>query len=190
MEIDAADIQDLKHQLEAAELDARALVAGLDEERGGWRAEAGSWSVAECLDHLATTNRVYLQAMNEPARRARKRGRLRRGPAVAGRFGGWFARRMEPPVKVSSKMKSPKSIRPRPAPSLADAFASFLASQNDVRSFLLDNAELDLASIGFPNPFVPGIRFSLAGGLHIITAHVRRHLWQAWRVRRDQGLGD
>ena len=28
------------------------------------------------------------------------------------------------------------------------------------------------------------VRFSLATGLHVITAHQRRHLWQAWRVRR------
>jgi hypothetical protein len=43
--------------------------------------------------------------------------------------------------------------------------------------------EIDLASVRFPNPFMPGMRFSLATGLHIIVAHERRHLWQAWRAR-------
>jgi hypothetical protein len=28
------------------------------------------------------------------------------------------------------------------------------------------------------------VRFSLATGLHVIAAHERRHLWQAWRVRQ------
>ena len=28
------------------------------------------------------------------------------------------------------------------------------------------------------------IRFSLATGRHVIATHERRHLWQAWRVRR------
>jgi hypothetical protein len=32
---------------------------------------------------------------------------------------------------------------------------------------------------------VPGVRFSLATGLHIIAAHDRRHLQQGWRVRRS-----
>jgi hypothetical protein len=27
------------------------------------------------------------------------------------------------------------------------------------------------------------VRFSLATGLHVLAAHERRHLWQAWRVR-------
>ena len=58
MGISTYDVKELTDQLDAAERDAQALVAGLAEERGGWRAETGSWSVAECLDHLATTNRV------------------------------------------------------------------------------------------------------------------------------------
>jgi hypothetical protein len=60
-----------------------------------------------------------------------------------------------------------------------------------VRVFLRENEELDLAKIGFRNPFVPVIRFSLATGLHVIPAHERRHLWQAWRVRRGaEEVGD
>lgn len=39
-------------------------------------------------------------------------------------------------------------------------------------------------ALRIPHPFVRGIRFSLATGLHVIAAHERRHLWQAWRVRR------
>jgi hypothetical protein len=179
-----ADIRDLHDQLDAAERDAEALVARLSEEQGTRPAEAGCWSVAECLDHLATANRVYLRAMQEPANRARARGRHRRRPARPGLVGGLFVSSLEPPPTWWSRRKAPRSIRPRAAPPLAESFASFIASQADVRAFLRAHADLDLAGIRFPNPFVPGIRFSLATGLHVITAHERRHLWQAWRVRR------
>src|ERR1700730_16451584 len=184
MKASEPDIKDLKDQLDAADRDAQALVADLNEERGGWRAEAGSWSVAECLDHLAAANRVSLHAMKEPAIRAREQGRVRRGPAKSGFVGRWFARTMEPPVKARFRMKAPRLIKPRTAPPLADAFAGFRTSQDQVRAFLLEYVDLDLAGVRFPNPFVRGIRFSLATGLHVITAHQRRHLWQAWRVRR------
>ena len=179
-----ADIRDLEEQLDAAEGDAQELVRGLTEQHGAWRAEPGAWSVAECLDHLATANRVYLRAMNEPAVRARATGKPRRGPAVPGVIGRVFARWLEPPVNPRLKGRAPRTIRPRTAPPLADAFAAFLSSQNDVRSFLHAYADLDLAGVRFPNPFIPGVRFSLATGLHVITAHERRHLWQAWRARR------
>jgi hypothetical protein len=91
---------------------------------------------------------------------------------------------LEPPVKPRLRAKAPRAIRPRPSPALHDAVGQFLASQKDVRAFLDEYADIDLAGVRFPNPFVRGVRFSLATGLHVIAAHERRHLWQAWRVRR------
>jgi hypothetical protein len=178
-----AELQRLEEALDAAEREASALVAGLTEARGAWHEEAGSWSVAECLDHLATANRVYLGAMQPPAARARRDGCLRRGPAQPGLVGGWFVKFLEPPVRGRLKTKAPRTIRPRTAPALNDAITAFLASQDDVRTFLRTYADIDLTGVRFPNPFIRGVRFSLATGLHVIAAHERRHLWQAWRVR-------
>ena len=55
-------------------------------------------------------------------------------------------------------------------------------------TFLETYANIDLAGVVFPNPFVRGVRFSLATGLHVIAAHARRHWWQAWRLRRAAEL--
>lgn len=177
------DINALDEALDAAEQDAHALVAGSTGPLGTWRADAGSWSVAECLDHLAVANRVYLRAMEPVAERARTQGRQRRGPAKPGLIGGLFVRSLEPPVKSRSRVKAPQHIRPRVSPALDSAAEEFLASHDEVRRFLRRYAEIDLAGLRFPNPFIRGLRFSLATGLHVIAAHERRHLWQAWRVR-------
>lgn len=178
------EIRALEAAYDAAEADARALVSGLSAELGAWRGEPGSWSVAECLDHLATANLVYLDAMRTPAKRALAEGRRRKRPALPGLVGGWFVKSLEPPVKPFLKTKAVQHIRPRPSSPLADAMAQFLSSQDEVRAFLRDFAAIDLAGVRFPNPFVRGVRFSLATGLHVIAAHERRHLWQAWRVRK------
>jgi hypothetical protein len=179
-----SDLQALDDALYAAEEDSRALVDGLAETLGAWRAEPGSWSVAECLDHLATGNCVYLASMQAAAERARAAGRRRRGPAQPGLVGGLFVRYLEPPVRAGFRSRAPGKIRPRPAPPLIDALTKFLASQDDVRAFLRTFAGIDLSSVRFANPFIRGVRFSLATGLHVIAAHERRHLWQAWRVRK------
>lgn len=179
-----SDIAALEDAYDAAERDARALVAVLTETLGTWRLDANSWSVAECLDHLAIANRVYLRAMQPAAERALTLGRRRRRPAEPGVIGRWFVRTLEPPVKPRFKNKAPQTIRPRVAPPLHDAVGQFLASQDEVRAFLRRYADVDLAGVHFANPFVRGVRFSLATGLHVIAAHERRHLWQAWRVRQ------
>lgn len=178
------ELQALDDQLDAAARDAQAVASGLSEERGCWCPQSGSWSVSECLDHLAITNRVYLTAMEPAARRAHEQGSKRGDPALPGVIGRLFIKGLEPPVKPRFKMRAPRKIRPRVQAPLPDALASFLASQDGVRAFLRANEELDLAHIRFANPFLPGVRFSLATGLHVIAAHERRHLWQAWNVRR------
>ena len=179
-----SDITALHEQLDAASRDARAIVDGLSEEQGTRRPRPGAWSVAECVDHLATANRVYLRAMQRPADRARAQGRHRTRPATPGLGGRLFIFSLEPPPRWWSKLRAPRKIRPRAAPPLGETFASFSATQADLLAFVRANADLDLAGIRFPNPFVRGIFFSLATGLHVIVAHERRHLWQAWRVRR------
>lgn len=177
------DIAALDRAFDDAKRDARDIASDLTEELGTWRAEPSSWSVAECLDHLAVGNRVYVRAMEPSARRARENGRRRRRPAVPGLIGRMFVRSLEPPVKPGFKLKSPAKIRPRVSPPLKDALEQFLGAQQELRAFLREYADVDLAGVHFPNPFVRGIRFSLATGLHVLAAHERRHLWQARRVR-------
>jgi len=180
----APEIAALAEALRATRADARALVTGLTDAHGMGRAAPGSWSVSECLDHLATADRIYLEAMRPPADAARTQGRLRRRPALPGLIGGLFVRSMEPPVKPAFRIKAPRPIRPRTAPDLQDAIQAFFSAHDDAERFLHACADLDLAGIRFPNPFIRGVRFSLATGLHVIAAHERRHLWQAWNVRR------
>lgn len=193
-----ADIRALEAALDAVDDDARKLLDGLTPEQGIWRPAPAAWSIAHCLDHLATAHRVYLSAMEPAAASARARGSRRRRPAVPGLIGGWFVRSLDAPavadgpsrlrrgrpVKLRFKMKAPTKIVPRESPALADAATQFFASQEQARAFLRKYAEIDLARVHFPNPFIPGVRFSLATGLHVIAAHDRRHVWQAWNVRR------
>jgi hypothetical protein len=180
---DRADIEALQSALDAVEGETHRLVDGLSEDLGAWRQAADSWSIAECIDHLAVANQVYLGTMRPAAERALREGRRRRRAARPGLLGGWFVRSLEPPVNSRFRSKAPTSIQPRPSPPLHDAVAAFLASQVEVRAFIRKYADTDLVGVRFANPFIGGVWFSLATGLHVIAAHERRHIWQAWRVR-------
>jgi hypothetical protein len=171
------ELKTLDDAYSATQADAQSLIAGLTEAQAAWRPNPAAWSIAECLDHLAITNRIYLVTMQPAADDARRQNKMRRRPALPGFFGAKFVASLEPPSKLRGK--APKNIKPRKAPSLADAFSAFLASHIDAQNFLRANADLDLAAITFQNPFIKFLRFSLATGLHAIPAHERRHLYQA-----------
>lgn len=177
-----SDIALLDDQLTSAENEMRSLVDGLTEEQGTTSPAEGSWSVASCLEHLANTNHAYLAVMHPVAAAARAKGKRRRGPAKPGLIGRWFVVLLEPPVKPTRRIKSPVIIQPRAGIGLREASTRFIESQHEIRAFVHSNADLDLAGVTFPNPFVPGLRFSLATGVCNLLAHERRHLWQARQV--------
>lgn len=126
-----------------------------------WQPDGGrAWSIAQCLDHLARANTEYLRPMGEALRRARERGRLRRGPVPPGFLGAWFIRQLEPPPRRG--MRAPRAIVPSSALPAAEALRLF--------------------------PLVRGLRFRTAAGFRIVAAHDRRHLWQARRVLESPGF--
>lgn len=177
----APDLVDYIAQLEAADDRARSLVLSLSEVQAAWRPHAGTgWSIAQCLEHLSATNRTYLQSLRHSVVRSR--------PChVPLRAAGWlsllFLQKTEPPVTV--KIKAPKKIQPVTTLPPAQALATFVESNAEVRDFVVETADRDLCGTRFRNPFVPGLRFTIATGLLIMAAHNRRHLWQAEKVRAE-----
>ncbi|HEY0797413.1 MAG TPA: DinB family protein [Acidisarcina sp.] len=151
-------------------------------EQGSWREGEHSWSVAEHLDHLATTNAIYISAMNVVADRARAQAKVRRGPAKPGFVGRMFVRMMEPPVRPYLKFKAPRIILPSNAVPVSDALARFVEVNQAANEFLATNVNTDLNSAVFKSPLAAGVWFSLASGLNILAVHNRRHLWHTLRV--------
>ncbi len=78
----------------------------------------------------------------------------------------------EPLLEAESAAQDPPAHR---SP-LSDALGAFAATQRDARGSCAKHADLDLAGVTFANPFIPGVRCSLATGLHVIVAHEKRRL--------------
>lgn len=172
-----ADVAVAHRQLEEAEVAARALVAPLDEAALNWQPDGGrAWSVGQCLDHVAATNRVYGGSLRAALEGARREGRLRRDPIRPGWFARFFLSVLEPPVGL--RVPARKLVQPASRHAKDDVLARFLASQDEVRALLREGADLDLQGVRFENPLGP-FRFTVGTGFFILAAHARRHLWQA-----------
>src|SRR5829696_6658254 len=85
----AREVEEFRQQFEQLSQDADALVEPLTDEQFTWRPSPESWSVAECIDHLNTTARLYLPQLDEAIANAIRRGTYGEGPFsynVIGRF--------------------------------------------------------------------------------------------------------
>lgn len=180
------DLAGIVATLRAASKEAEDLVASIAPNLLDTRSNTGGWSIAQCLDHLARTNRAYSTAMREAAVRAiHLQNKPRTHEVRPGWLSRWFIRKLEPPV--IQRMKAPAKIVPAPNLDGQIALREFVRSQNAIIDLLTECKDLDLNGIRFTNPFIGGIRFSLGAGFLIIAAHDRRHLWQAGRLAVEFG---
>jgi hypothetical protein len=178
-------LHELAREADVLERDAATLLDGLTDEHANWRASPGAWSIAQCVDHLAVTQNTYLAAI-ESVLAGAARAPAGTVPRIApSRPSLWFIRQMEPPVKM--RFPAPKKIVPAPRRTPEDVGSAFRASLYRLRHTMHAASRLDLNRVRFPNPFAP-VRFTIGTGLAVIVAHGRRHLWQAWQVRRSPGF--
>jgi hypothetical protein len=180
------DLAALNRQLDAIDGQARKLVADLCETRFNWQPDEGrSWSVGQCIQHLAQTNHVYVDAIRMAVGKARASGKPNR-PIVPGFLARRFIGVLEPPVRV--RVKTNAKATPPSAVRKDEGLEAFLRSEDEVRRLIAECAAFDPNAARFPNPFLRGLNWTIGSGLYIIAAHDRRHLWQAEQVRQRPGF--
>jgi len=181
-----ADLQRILDDVNDTDRVAERLAASCTDEQFHWRPRGGTgWSIAECLDHLATINAFYVKAIQPGVDRARTRGWARQGPLKPGFFGALFINSLEPPVK--RRLRAPRGMQPRAAKGRDEILADYRAAHDAVRRLIMDAAEIDANRARYRNPFLKVLNFRVSTGLGVIAAHDRRHLWQAEQVRQAAG---
>lgn len=176
----ALELEDYARQLDSVNAAARALVANYPVEELTRAAAGGGWSVAECLLHVAVTAEAYLPVIGEALKEGRKAGKLGEGPFQYGLLARMFLWVLEPPVRM--RFKAPGIFQPRPQPDLQEALDRFVAAHLAVQKLLGEAAGLDLAAIRVTSPANEKVKLPVGAAFGVLTAHARRHLWQARRV--------
>ena len=172
----------LHASFEAAKQDARDLLAGIPEAASNWRRAPGTWSMAECIDHLNVVGRKFLRAADRTIEKGRREGLLAAGPFRYGLLESLFVRSLEPPPMF--RVKAPVAFAPASDVSRDEALAAFGALQDELRERLVRAEGLDLRRLKTPSP-VRYLKLSLGKAFEGVAAHQRRHLWQARQVKGD-----
>ena len=182
-----ADLQQILHDIDAADGAAERLAASCTDEQFYWRPRNGAgWSIAQCLDHLATINAFYVKEIQTGVDVAKARGWKRKGPLKPGVFGALFINSLEPPVK--RRLRAPRGMQPAVSKGRHQILSDFRAAHDSIRRLIADAADIDLNRARYWNPFLKVVNFRVSTGLRVITAHDRRHLWQADQVRETSGF--
>src|SRR5580704_14573906 len=131
---------------------ATAVCARFNMTQLTWQPAAGErWSILECLDHIAISVTLYLDAMQTAI------GDARPGPEAgifhtAGLPSTKFTQDMEPPP--TRKSPAPRKFSPRPTLNPERILPEFLQAMDRLTLAVTSSAGKDLNTVRFPNPLI------------------------------------
>jgi hypothetical protein len=164
---------------------ARTVAADLTPQQINWPPAPGSWSIGQCLEHLAIANDHYLPAIEEALDRNRPDHPV--DEIVLRRLSRWFIQTYIEPSDTTRRAKAPRKISP-PSTIGPEVLDRLLRGNEHARQVVRRAGAYDVNRIRFKNPFVPLVRFTIGTGLELLSGHERRHLLQAERVRTAAGF--
>jgi hypothetical protein len=177
----APELEEFRAQFEALSTDAGALVAALSDPQFTWSPAPDVWSVAQCIEHLNVTARIYLPALDEGIASAIRAGVYGNGPYTYNVLGRLMVRSMEPPPLF--RFKAPVIFAPpaaaQPQRGRGEIMAGFRGYQVQYIDRLRQANGVDLAKAKVVSPVNRFLHISLGSGFALQIAHERRHLWQA-----------
>lgn len=180
MDYTTLTIDQVRAELDKVVADVRATFGPLDVRQLNWRADATSWSVAQCLEHLVNANREMCGAIRRAADPAESKTVWQRLPMLPGLYGRLMITSLTP--TNPRKLPAPRAARPSASEIDARIVERFVDGQQEVMTLVRTVADRDQARLIMVSPFVRFITYSVLDALRLIAAHERRHFEQALRV--------
>lgn len=175
------ELRRVGEEIEAIKHRAADLVGRLSDEQLAWRPAPNVWSIADCLAHLNVTNELYAKQMRGSIEQARGAGLTGEGPFRHGWLGDLLVWTMEPPARL--RLPAPKIFRPPASEPPRETVERFTRMQDELQELLRAADGIDLGRAKVASPESARLKLSLGQAFRLITAHERRHLWQAGKVK-------
>jgi hypothetical protein len=186
MDYTTLSLTDVETELHAIARDAAAVFGGLDARQLNWKANAESWTIAQCFDHLLHANREMFLKIDAALDRTRPRTFWQRVPLLPRMFGRLLVTSQSP--EGTRKFKAPGKAAPAASAIDADIVARFAAYQREAAARVQAIDRGNAAATVMVSPFASFITYSVLDGCRLIAAHERRHFEQARRVTQAAGF--
>lgn len=158
----------------------------LSAEQLNWKPAPQRWSIAQCMQHIIISNKLYFPILVQIAdgtRRTRKRERLPLLPKVWGKM---LTGSME--ADSSRKVKTAAHLEPSTSeidPAVMEEVAENIAV---LRDLILRTDPVDHASTIITSPVAGFVTYSLQDCCTMLLRHAFRHLRQAQAVQTAPGF--
>jgi hypothetical protein len=177
-----AKLPDLIPEANNIAAEAKSTFGRLTPTQLNWKPSAERWSVAQCFDHLLTSNKGFFPTI-EGVIAGIKPTFWQRMPVLPGLAGRLLIKSLDP--KNTRKMKAPGKFQPAQSDISAAVIDDFVDQQTRMVEQMKATEHLDLETIVITSPVAAAITYSLMDAYRIIVVHEARHFQQAKRVTEE-----
>ena len=182
MDYQTADLPSLIAEAKKIATDAKSTFGRLTPTQLNWKPSAERWSVAQCFDHLLTTNKGYFPPI-EGVIAGIKPTFWQRMPVLPGLTAKLLIKSLDP--KSTRKIKAPQKFQPAQSDISPSVIDDFVDLQARIVEKMKATEHLDLERIIITSPVAAAITYSLMDAYRIIVVHEQRHFEQARRVTKE-----
>ena len=150
-----------------------------------WKPSGERWSVAQCFDHLLTSNRPYIPIVDNVLA-GHKQTFWQSMPVLPGLMGKLLIKSLDP-VK-GRNLKAPTKFQPAQSDISDSVIDDFVAQQATIVGKMKATAHLELDKIILSSPVTSVVTYSLIDAYRVIVVHEQRHFQQAQRVTAETGF--
>lgn len=182
-----ADVKQTVDQLRQVAVDAAAEFGGMSAVQLNWKADAKTWSVAQCFDHLITTHSLYFPVFSEITKGDTRPTFWEKASPLSGFFGRFLIKRMDP--ANLKKMKTTAKAQPSASAIGGDIIERFVEHQEEIIAAVAAlPADVDSSKTVITSPLMGLVTYTLEDTFTILAHHCRRHFNQAKRVAEMAGF--
>jgi hypothetical protein len=180
-----ADLETLISAADSLADETKSAFGPLSPSQLNWKPSANRWSVAQCFDHLLTTNQGYFPVIDDVLA-GKKRVFWERVPLLPKLAGRFFIKVLDP--ASTRKLRAPKGFQPTQSDIPKSVIGEFIDQQQQLMEKMRASEHLALEKIVITSPIAAVITYSLMDAYRIIVVHQQRHFLQAKRVTQDQAF--
>lgn len=182
MDYQTADLRSLIAAANNIAAETKSTFGRLSPSQLNWKPSAERWSVAQCFEHLLTSNKGYFPVV-EGALAGHKPTLWQRMPVLPGLAGRLLIKSLDP--KSTRKIRAPQKFQPTQSDLSPSVIDDFVNQQAKIVEKMKSTEHLNLEKIVITSPVAAAITYSLMNAYRIIVVHEQRHFEQAKRVTEE-----